>query len=356
MKGFYVPGSRSGSYVASKRDEEGSLAYETAATEVGIQKQAALQSLGETYASTIENAYASYLSNQRDIRSAAMGQGYKEAYLEAQEQNLMANIAEANRTTASVRAELESQEAQAQSAIEQQYQTEVAYLDRVAATMNDYLTYVKSLTGKEDATQKYFTEEQEKLTVDDLYEQLYTAQPQGLIDEEGEAGKTYTQWIQSQLKDTAEDTAWSNWLFYQGGWQDFISSTTKKPDIYGERIAQKEAEKVAAEEEQKAAEEKAKWFVGSATKEDTGWFSPSAYTYNNKKYEAKSTVDAGSTTSANIMRDLNLADRWNKGEVKLNDIIKWYNPTMKHTEYYVITHKQNAPGVHLGFQRIDYKE
>ena len=41
MNGFYVPGSISGSYVSNKRDENGSLVYESAASNVGMQAQAA---------------------------------------------------------------------------------------------------------------------------------------------------------------------------------------------------------------------------------------------------------------------------------------------------------------------------
>lgn len=348
MKGFYVPGSRSGSYVSNKRDEEGSLLYETASSEAGIQKQAALQSLGENYAATIENAYASYLANQRDIRTSAMGQGYKEAYLEAQDKALVSNIAQSNLSLANARAELESQEQQAQSTLAEQYQTEVANLDRVANSMNDYLTYVKSLTGKDDPTSKYFTEEQEQLAVDDLYEQLYMAQPQGLLDEEGQAGKTYLEWIRSQLTNSEVDTNWSNWLFYQGGWQDFINSVnkSKEPSVV---TADKEADK-QAEEEQKAAEEKAKWYVGTATKENTSAFAPMAYTYNGKTYSAKQTIQAGSKNSAKITRALDVKNKLASGELKINDIVIYDG------KYYVIAGRQYGPGGDITYQQIDYKK
>ena len=222
MKGFYVPGSQSSSYVASKRNEEGSFAYDAAAIGAGIQKQAALQDLSKQYESTIENAYASYLATQRGIDTSAMGQGYKEAYKEKQQQNLISNIAEANQNVATVRAQIENRASQSREALDKQFKTETANLDRVAATMNDYLTYVKGLSGS------YL----EDKPVDELYEALYNYQPQGFTDEEGQAGLPYSEWIKNQLKDTADDKAWSQWLFYQGGLQDFMNAVRQGNQQY----------------------------------------------------------------------------------------------------------------------------
>ena len=84
--GFYSTRSpETGAYVAGKRTEEGTPVYEAASGVLGMQKQAAIQNLEKNYATTIENAYASYLANQRGIETSAMGQGYKQAYLEAQD-------------------------------------------------------------------------------------------------------------------------------------------------------------------------------------------------------------------------------------------------------------------------------
>ena len=224
MKGFYMPGSRSGSYVASKRTPEGSFQYDTAASELGKQKQLALQNLGETYASTIENAYASYLANQRGIQASAMGQGYKEAYTEEQQKQLAQNIAQANLTAASGRSELETQEQESRSLLEEQYKTGVANLDRVANSFDNYLTYIKSLTGTTDSNLKYLSDEDSTKSVDELYEKLYGAQPQSLIDEEGMAGLPYVEWMQKQLGKSEADATWSQWLLHEGGLQDFLTS------------------------------------------------------------------------------------------------------------------------------------
>ena len=124
MKGFYVPNSISSSYIANKRNEEGSLAYQSMATEVGLQRQAALQDLSQQYASTIENAYAAYLAGQRGIAGSAMGQGYKEAYMQNQQQAMMQQVAETNATAAKARQELAAQEADVQEQIQKQFEEE----------------------------------------------------------------------------------------------------------------------------------------------------------------------------------------------------------------------------------------
>ena len=66
-EGFFVPGSRTASYVKGKTNEYGASDYYSNVNELGIQKQAALQNLSDQYASTINNAYAAYLANQRNI-------------------------------------------------------------------------------------------------------------------------------------------------------------------------------------------------------------------------------------------------------------------------------------------------
>lgn len=228
MKGFYIPGSRSGSYVASKRTEDGGYLYDTAGAELGMQRQAALQNLSENYATTVENAYASYLANQRGIQASQMGQGYKEAYEKSQREQLTKNIAESTLNAQRARAELEQQSSEARTSLEETYKTEVANLDKVATSFDDYLSYVKSLTSADDSGATYFTEEEASKSVDDLYEQLYTAQPQSLFDEEGNAGLPYLQWMKSKLSTDEKEAAWLQWLMYGGGLQDFMQSVNAR--------------------------------------------------------------------------------------------------------------------------------
>ena len=219
---FYVPDSLSGSYVASKRTEEGSLAYPAAETEIGIQQQAALQDLSKQYETTIENAYSSYLASQRNVMESAMGQGYKEQYLEAQDQALAENLAQINANVASTRAELAAQESEAKSVVQEQYKQEVANLDRTAASFQNYLDYVKELNiGDKSA----LSEEYINLGVDYLYETLYGLQPR----ETGIDGMSYSEWLLANRGNTKEDEAWYQWA-QAGGLQDFLSSVRARPD------------------------------------------------------------------------------------------------------------------------------
>ena len=96
--------------------------------------------------------------------------------------------------------------------------------------MGDYLTYVKSLTGLSADKQtelKALTEEQEKMSLDELYGTLYNLDPKNLVDEEGVQGKRYSDWIKGQIKGTDEDTDWYNWLMYEGGLQDYKAMLDK---------------------------------------------------------------------------------------------------------------------------------
>lgn len=214
MNGFYVPNSVSSSYVSNKRNEEGSLAYDSAANEIGIQKQAAVQQLEKNYATTIENAYASYLAANRGVDASNMGQGYKELYKTIQQQQLRENIANTNTSFNEAIASLNQQESEAQAQIQSQFQTEVAYFDRLKQSFADYFDYVKTLTN--DAGETYLDESEMTQTVDSMYNVLKNTMPQGYLDEEGNMGMSYEEWIKSQLGDTEEDTAWSQWLFSTG--------------------------------------------------------------------------------------------------------------------------------------------
>lgn len=260
MRGFSVPGSRSGSYVANRRDEEGSFGYDKAAIELGIQKQTALQNLSETYAQTIDNAYASYLANQRNIMASAMGQGYKQAYLQGQEQALSEASKQAAQTAASARAQFAQEESEARNYIQQQYEAEVSNIDRALNSMDNYFEYLKGLSSENSAWQALFDLDASTTDIEldtDMYERLLQVQPRTFKDAEGEAGKSYMEWMTSQLKDTSVDRAYSQWL-YGGGWEEVLRSlgtSTQK----AQRNAQLRSEaKLKAEAEQKAKEEAAK--------------------------------------------------------------------------------------------------
>jgi DNA-directed RNA polymerase subunit F len=244
--GYYVPSSRSKSYVESKRNEEGSLGYLSASQELDMQKQSALQNLEKNYASTIENAYASYLSNQRGLNASAMGQGYKELYQQMNEQQLLSNVAQSNMNLANTRQEISANIQEAQSNLEAQKNQEISNLNRAQGAMVQYLQYVKSLTN--EAGESLLNEEQQKMEIDDLYETLLDLSPKTFKDTEGADALGFTDWATSQLKGTEEDTAFGDWLV-GGGLADFrtmvaktnavnkkLEEQTKKP--YNEKLEQ----------------------------------------------------------------------------------------------------------------------
>ena len=150
-------------------------------------------------------------------------------------------MAQAGLSLAENKATINQNIAEAQSSLQKQYETEVGYIDRVRDTMNNYLTYVKSLRGKAKPTDEFtsdeiraLTTEEEEMTAADLYERLYNLSPKNLYDSEMGQGLSYYEWIGSQLKDTESDTAWRDWLFYSGGYQDFINAVKQrgKTEIY----------------------------------------------------------------------------------------------------------------------------
>lgn len=214
--GFFVT-SRSAPYVLSKRNEEGSYSYDADTIGVGMQKQAALQDLEKSYESTINKAYSSYLANQKTIAGTTMGQGYKEMYERAEQEALLAQQQEIATNISNAKAQLLTQEAQAQAAIQEQYATETANLDRVARSMSDYLGYVGSLEGGYNyLSQLSGIEVTDKTLAEDLYETLFTAQPTKYKDPEGKAGVSFSQWLHNQMKNTDEDIAFENWVFSTG--------------------------------------------------------------------------------------------------------------------------------------------
>lgn len=233
--GFYSTKSpETGAFVADKRTDTGLKMYDEASGEIGLQKQQALQNLRQSYASTIDNAYASYLASQRNINTSAMGEGYKQAYLAAQDQALQQQIAQTNLSAAQSAQEIATQSAEAQSKLQEAYNTEVTNIDKVGSSMSKYLEYVKSLRGRTkdgqpDDTVKAFTDYEEKLSVDDLYERLTNLNPKDLYYGD-EQGKSYAEWINSEIGENANttDANWRDWLLYGGGYQDFKDALAKR--------------------------------------------------------------------------------------------------------------------------------
>lgn len=225
--GFYVPNSISSNYVSNIKTNEGDYKYDKAVAEVGLSHQAALASISKDYSTTINKAYSDYLSANRAIRGSAMGQGYKEAYLQANQEALAQEVAQDNLNAANARYQLASSSQEAIGNISSQFKQEVSNMDKVAYSAKNYLEYLKTLTGANNASQTYLSEEQMNMSLDNMYDVLFNAQPQGYLDAEGNPGMSYIQWINANLKDTEADKEWAQWLFGQGGYTQFVNATKK---------------------------------------------------------------------------------------------------------------------------------
>jgi len=224
--GFFVPASISENFVSNQKTVNGANVWDQASGEIELGKQAALQTVNKQYSTTINNAYSNYLLANRGIRGSDMGTGYKEAYLKVTQNQLAQNAAEANINAANYRQDLSTEASDQQDLVKTAYDTEVANLDRVFNTANDYLTYLKTLGKSTDLTVKYLTADQESLSIDDLYDTVFQAQPKDYLDDKGNIALSYIEWVNSQLKDTETDTSWSRW-FLQGGFNQAKTAIKK---------------------------------------------------------------------------------------------------------------------------------
>lgn len=226
-KGFFVPNSVSSQYVSNKKTSEGAYQWDQANQEVGLGQQAAFQTINKQYANTINAAYSNYLAANHGIRGSTMGQEYKQAYTQLTQEQLAAQVAETNLTAGQLRQEVNQGAEGAKSQIEEMFQGEVANMDRTAKSASGYLEYLKSLTGSMDASKTYLSPDQASLSIDDMYDTVFQAQPQNYLDAEGNIGMSYIDWVNSQIKDTTVDKTWSQWLFGQGGFEQFKQATKK---------------------------------------------------------------------------------------------------------------------------------
>lgn len=227
-KGFFVPNSKSGDFVANQKTSEGSYKWDQAAGEIGLAQQSALQNINKQYSTTINNAYNNYLLANRGIQGSMMGQNYKEAYGQIMQQQLVASIAETNMNATNLRAQIAQQGNAQLGTLEEAYKKEVSNLDRVAYSAKDYQSYLSGLVNKDDMSTKFFTEEESKTSIDFMYDRVFDAQPQNFVDEKGNQALTYTEWVNLNLKNNEADIAWSNWLLGLGGLSQFRKGVKEK--------------------------------------------------------------------------------------------------------------------------------
>lgn len=242
ITGYYVPNRVSNEYVASKRNEQGAYEYDTHLQDVGIETQAAIQSLNKDYSATINNAYSQYLNAKYNINNSNMMQGAKEAYIQKQREALQANVAQASLTAAETKQQLLQHAYEQQNAIGSVFQTEVNNMEQVGTMLSGYMEYLKGVTNKNGSyydaiisgkgLSEYVKDNQ--IYAEDIYDELYHAQPNlpdnTYTDEDGNVALGWTDWLNTQIK-TDKQQSWYDWYMGQGGYEQFRDAYKK--GIYG---------------------------------------------------------------------------------------------------------------------------
>lgn len=264
---YFLPNKIANSYVASKRTGTGEYMYDSALQDIGIETQAAIQSLNKSYSNVINDAYTNYLNSKRSIMSSNLGQGYKEAYIEKQQEALQETTAQASLSAAETKQQLLQQQYESQDTVGKAFQTEVLNMEQVGTQLTNYMEYLKNVYGEagtsyyEDIISgKGLTDLDTKvgLKAEDIYDLLYNAQPKGYSTEGGEAAMGWMDWLKTQIK-TEKEQSWYDWYVDEDGYEQFQDAYKK--GIYGSEVskylADKEAEqKKLAEEQQKEYDEK----------------------------------------------------------------------------------------------------
>ena len=193
--GFYVPNKIANSYVENKRNRTGEFVYESDLQDIGVETQAAIQSLNKSYSSVINDAYINYLNSKQKIMNSNLGQGYKEAYVQQQEQALQHDMEQATLSAAETKQALLKQQYEQNLGVKQAFETDVNYTDRVDVELGKYLEYLKTVTTK--AGQSYYDamvsghglkdiDAAVGIKAQDVYDALYNAAPKDYYNEKGE--------------------------------------------------------------------------------------------------------------------------------------------------------------------------
>lgn len=271
MKGYYVPNRVSNEYVNSKRNEQGAYEYDTYLQDVGMNTQAAIQSLNKDYSSAINNAYSQYLNSKYTIANSNMIQGAKDVYLQNQQEALHANVAQASLTAAETKQQILQQAYEQQNSIGKTFQTEVNNMEQVGTMLSGYMEYLKGVTNGSGSyydaiiSGKGLNDYTGDIYAEDIYDELYNAQP-GLkdnmyTDEEGNVALGWTDWLNTQIK-TDKQQSWYDWYMGQGGYEQFQDAYKK--GIYNGDVAEYLADKEA--EQKKLAEEQQKEYDKNVTR------------------------------------------------------------------------------------------
>lgn len=248
--GFYIPSTVAQGFVRNMKKDDGTYKYDIDAEgkvysgEAALQAQKAIQSLNSTYSNTINDAYSQYLNSKRSVMNSDMGEGFKQAYLQRQEQALMDAQVQAAMTAAEARQNILGQVAEANAATNKTYEQEVSNMNTLAANLDKYYDYVKGLrkvdeTGAySDEGESYLTAYEQTLTVEQVYDKLFNAQPTGYKTADDAAGQNFLDWARDRVSNE-QDQAWFDWLTMNGGYNQFKTSALS---TYGDNFAKREVE------------------------------------------------------------------------------------------------------------------
>jgi hypothetical protein len=264
---YYLPNKAANSFIASKRNETGEYAYDSALQDVGIESQAAIQSLNKTYSNVINDAYTNYLNSKRSIMSSNLGQGYKEAYIANQQEALQETTAQASLSAAETKQQILQQAYEQQNAIGASFQNEVINMEKVGDYLSKYMEDLKNVTNKNGSyydaiiAGKGLTDYKGEITAEDLYDELYNAKPKGYKYEDDKEALRWTDWLKTQIK-TDKEQDWYDWYMGAGGYEQFQDAYKK--GIYGGEASKYLADQEA--EQKKLAEEQQKEYDKSVTR------------------------------------------------------------------------------------------
>lgn len=235
--GFYIPQNLAKSFVLNQYKEDGTPKYNIDSSgniyspEAAMNAQRAIQSLNSSYSDTINNAYSQYLNSKRGIMASDMGEGFKQAYLQQQEQALRDHQVQTAMTASEARQTILGEVAEANAAVAKNYEQEVGNINTLAANVDRYRTYVNSLVHKDDSKLSFLSDYEKTLSTEHLYDILLNMQPGDYIDNKSAAGLSFMDWMKNQVS-TDSDQQWFNWLT-TGGYEQFKQGVL---DSYGDKI------------------------------------------------------------------------------------------------------------------------
>lgn len=248
--GFYIPSTVAQGFVRNLKKDDGTYKYNIDAEgnvysdEAALEAQRAIQSLNSSYSDTINNAYSQYLNSKRSIMNSDMGEGFKQAYLQRQEQALRDSQIQASMNAAEARQTILGQVADANAATNKAYEQEVSYMNTLAANLDKYYDYVKGLrkvdeTGAySDEGESYLSEYEQSLSVEQVYDKLFNAQPLGYKTADDVAGQSFLDWARDRISNE-QDQAWFDWLTINGGYNQFKSGALS---TFGDNFAKRDVE------------------------------------------------------------------------------------------------------------------